>query len=91
MRAGGENSEIDQFCPEEQDEENYQFHQSNELYFEGSQVEAVILEDLLQECFENISACSFVVPAYTAAGDHTKRRDNNIMLSVNQLDKGQFV
>lgn len=48
------------FNPEEQDEENYQFHNANQEYFECSQVEDMILEDLRQEWLDNVSDCSFM-------------------------------
>ena len=77
--------ETTSFNPCEQDEENFQYHNENELYFEASVVEEVILEDLRRELLENISQCSFMC----AYGD--KATVGKSLFSFNTLNKGQFV
>ena len=71
------------FDPLEQDEENYEYHHENMLYFDGSTVEDNILEDLRKEQLDNISDCSFMP-------GHGKRETNQgaSCMTANQLDRG---
>ena len=53
---------IKDFCPSEQDEENYQYHHQNMNFYEPSRsIEFNLFAELDLEDFENISDSSFII------------------------------
>lgn len=70
------------FAPEEQDEENYQFHHENQNYFGPSDTEGEMVLDLNAENFDCLSPCSF---------EGAASKQQLMLLHSNQLDKAHFL